>query len=632
MNRPHRPAPTGPKPQPVPFPVLSDRALVGAFAALVAARPLVAGDDPGRLRLTSSGGPVSFTLCLFLVLIGFAVWRVAFARGRPARWPIVPLLLAAVGFAAFASSRLGDRYARPGLFVGWEWVGLAAAAYLARRLTASAGDSRGLINLVVASAVSVGGLAVYQAAADRLGLPGTEPVVPVENAPLAGDDEFYPELNGPVEPAKQPHGTFDSPETLLVHLLLVLPVAVTYAKFRRASAWGRWAIVVAPVPLAAAAAAPLSNPFGARGGSWESAIHMAVGHPALGVGPGNFSRLAPDVFTPTRRLARPGGDDRVGRPRPVGGRPGRRALGGPDRPPSPIRGTHRPPGRGGSSTRAGWSGSCSGSSGPSGRCRPRPRPPRCSASGPRPSPGPALWFASFALLETIRPPRAALGRAVLVGAGLVLFYGLVSDAPGRPTILFPLFVLLGLAANLRKPDVPDLPDGGWTKPVRVVRVIAAAGLAVAHLVTAGLPAWGTADAVRRVADGQPPVPGPAPADRAGPAGPGAGNGPDERRRVPAPEHPHPAAGGGRARPRQRGPVAGTGPVAAAPVGVPARRRPGRRGAGGRGDPPGRRPGRPARPEQSGRPAEPVRGRWRCSARTRLPGRPSGSPSSTGGSS
>src|SRR3954467_1840346 len=106
MNRPSRlPAPRPkPKPQPVPFPVLSDRVLVGAFAALVAARPLVAGDDPGRLRLTSSGGPVSCPLCLLLVLIGFAVWRVAFGRGRPARWPVVPFLLAAVGVTAFASS------------------------------------------------------------------------------------------------------------------------------------------------------------------------------------------------------------------------------------------------------------------------------------------------------------------------------------------------------------------------------------------------------------------------------------------------------------------------------------------------------------------------------------------------
>src|SRR5436305_1286827 len=86
MTRPSRP-PSPPKPQPIPVSILSDRVLVGAFAALVAARPLVAGDDPGRLRLTSSAGPVSFTLLLLVVLVGFAVWRLAFGRGRPARWP-----------------------------------------------------------------------------------------------------------------------------------------------------------------------------------------------------------------------------------------------------------------------------------------------------------------------------------------------------------------------------------------------------------------------------------------------------------------------------------------------------------------------------------------------------------------
>jgi len=487
MNRPDRFAATKARPQPVPSPVLSDRVLVGAFAALVAARPLVAGDDLGRLRLTSGGGPVSFTLCLLLVLIGFAVWRVAFGRGRPARWPVVPVLLAAVGIVAFASSRLGDRYARPGLFVGWEWIGLAVAAYLARRLTASANDSRGLINLVVASAVSVGGLAVYQSAADRLGLPGTEPVVPVESAPLAGDDEFYPELNGPVEPVKQPHGTLDSPETLLVYLLLVLPVTVTYAKFRRLSAWGRWAVAAALVPIAAAAAALLSNPFGDRGGHWEAALNMMTGHPALGVGPGNFSRLAPDVLTPHAAwlgLAATTGLVGLGllAAALVAALRGARPATGPDPTEPPAAGPRWEfylGGMVGLLIGFVWAVGAMPAEAPANEVF------RLGAAAVARA---ALWFASFALLETLRPPRAALGRAVLVGAGLVIFYGLVSDAPGRPTVLFPLFVLLALAANLRGPDVPDLPDGGWTRPVRVVRVIAVAGLAVVHLVTAALPA------------------------------------------------------------------------------------------------------------------------------------------------
>src|SRR4029077_19407329 len=136
MNRRQpRITPPAKSPAPVAIPVLLDRALVGALAALVVARPLVAGDDPGRLRLTSGGGPLSFNLCVFLVLIGGIFWRVAFGRGRADWWAlVVPLLLAGVGAAALVSSRFEGRYARPGMFVAWEWAALAAAVYLTRRV------------------------------------------------------------------------------------------------------------------------------------------------------------------------------------------------------------------------------------------------------------------------------------------------------------------------------------------------------------------------------------------------------------------------------------------------------------------------------------------------------------------
>src|SRR5262245_59663915 len=123
-----------PPAKPIPFPIIFDRVLVGAFAALVVARPLVTGDDPGRLRLTAGGGPVAFNLCVLIVLVAAGVYRLAYARTRPAHWDfvLVPLLLAGVGVIAFVSSRLGDRYARPGLFIAWEWIALGAAVYLAR--------------------------------------------------------------------------------------------------------------------------------------------------------------------------------------------------------------------------------------------------------------------------------------------------------------------------------------------------------------------------------------------------------------------------------------------------------------------------------------------------------------------
>src|SRR5829696_2906109 len=73
-------------PTPIPLPGLLNRALVGAFAALVAARALAPGDDPGRLRLTSGTGGVSFNLCVFLVLFGAILWRAVYGRGRPTYW------------------------------------------------------------------------------------------------------------------------------------------------------------------------------------------------------------------------------------------------------------------------------------------------------------------------------------------------------------------------------------------------------------------------------------------------------------------------------------------------------------------------------------------------------------------
>jgi len=495
MSRPARP-PSPPKPQPIPFSILSDRMLVGAFTALVAARPLVTGDDPGRLRLTSGAGPVSFTLLLLAALVGFAVWRVAFGRGRPARWAAVPLLLAGIGVVAFVSSRLSDRYARPGLFIAWEWIGLAVAVYLALRLTASANDSRGLLNVLLASAVTVGGIAIYQAVGDRLGLGGTDVIVPQLASPLAGDDEFYPELNRPEGPVRQPHGSFDSPETLLVFLMFVLPVAVTVAKYRRGPAWGRWAVVVPLVLIAAGVAAALAVRFGARGEDWSVALNLVADYPWLGVGPGNFSRRATGVLTPHAAwlgMAVTTGLIGLGlfaaavavalwRARPL------KAADPSEPPASGPRWEFYLGGVTGLVLGFIWQVGAMPAEAPADEVF------RLGATAVARA---GLWFAAFAVLETIRADGAAIGRAIVIGAGLVLLYGLISDAPGRPTVLFPLFVLLAVAANLRRPAAPDLPEGGWTKPVRVVGVIAAAGLTIAHLVTAALPAWGTAEGVRQ---------------------------------------------------------------------------------------------------------------------------------------
>src|SRR5262249_19765175 len=89
-------------PAPIPLSPLLVRSLYGALAALGCACLRVPAAEPGRLRLTSGGGPVSFNLCVFLVLLGAILWRVPYGGARLG-WSavLVPLLLADVGVAAY---------------------------------------------------------------------------------------------------------------------------------------------------------------------------------------------------------------------------------------------------------------------------------------------------------------------------------------------------------------------------------------------------------------------------------------------------------------------------------------------------------------------------------------------------
>ena len=108
----------------------------------------------------------------------------------------------------------------------------------------------------------------------------------------------------------------------------------------------------------------------------------------------------------------------------------------------------------------------------------------------------AFWFAAFAMLESLRPYRSSLGRAILIGVAIVLIYGQLSAAPGRFTLLVPIFVMLALAANLRSNQATK-PDNAWSRPLRGATVVVTAALAIGFLVTAALPAWATASAVRQ---------------------------------------------------------------------------------------------------------------------------------------
>jgi hypothetical protein len=496
MNR-QTPKVAEPPAKPIPFPLIFERVLVGAVAALVVARPLVTGDDAGRLRLTSGGGPVSLNLCLLIVLVAAGAYRLAYTGSRPSRWDfmVAPLLLIGIGVTAFASSRLGDRDARPGLFISWEWIALGVAVYLVRRVTASTHDSHGLLNVLLASAVSIGGLGIYQWLASPIGLPTLDVAPPELRPELAGNDEFYPELNRPAGDLRPVRGTFDSPETLLMFMFLTLPAGLVIARAGRRTNRGRLLLFVPGVLTIAAAATLLGGAFDTQRRPWSSAFELIGQFPAFGVGPGNFTRMvsaAGHAHSAWLELAATTGLVALGlfavavavaiwQAWPC------RAPITDDTPPAATRWEFQLGGAAGLALGFVW------------------------AFGEMPAEAPStevftlgaaavfraiLWFAAFALLETARPSPKGLCKAILTGVAFVLIYGLVSEAPGRSTLLFPAFVLLAIAANLRG-RLPERPDNRWAKPWRVIGILFALGLTIAYLVTACLPAWSTASAVRQ---------------------------------------------------------------------------------------------------------------------------------------
>jgi hypothetical protein len=277
---------------------LGERILVGALTALIVARPLVLGDDPGRLRLTSGGGPLWLNLLTFLLLLGWAV-----SRGITRRRLVVgPYLIVVVGFlmvagCAFASAAQPDRYQRPGWFIAWDWVAYAALAFVAGQLAANVAIARGLVAALIATAGCLAAQALYETVARENRGPRTvpEPLTALD-VPLVGDDHYNLRLNDPPPPVGAFRATLDQPDTLAALLLLIVPALLVWA----AAGWnkgGRGAGIplLAILVFVALAMALISWVVGTStaGKGSQAASGIIRDRPLLGCGPGNFSRNAP---------------------------------------------------------------------------------------------------------------------------------------------------------------------------------------------------------------------------------------------------------------------------------------------------------------------------------------------------
>lgn len=138
------------------------RTLLGGVTALIVARPLVLGEDPGLLvyRLSDSSNLWLTFLWLFVGL-GWAVWRVWSGHAKWHGSLIEGGLLLVIGLL-FLSAFWDASYRRPAVLISWEWLVLLVVFCLVRQLARTPGENQRLLAALLASGISLSVYAIYQ--------------------------------------------------------------------------------------------------------------------------------------------------------------------------------------------------------------------------------------------------------------------------------------------------------------------------------------------------------------------------------------------------------------------------------------------------------------------------------------
>lgn len=134
---------------------------LAVITALIVARPLVLGEDPGLLNRLSDPWSLLFGLLWLLVAAGWAAWR-AWSGHTTWRGSGVEVGLLAVVVLLGVSAGGAAHYKHPALLVVSEWLVLLAAFCMVRQLARTPGDDRGLLAAILATGVSLSAFAIYQ--------------------------------------------------------------------------------------------------------------------------------------------------------------------------------------------------------------------------------------------------------------------------------------------------------------------------------------------------------------------------------------------------------------------------------------------------------------------------------------
>jgi O-antigen ligase len=140
------------------------RTLLLLATALLVARPVVRGEDPGLLQDLSEPSGMVLTLLWGVLGVGWAAWRLWSRKGE---WygGVVEIALVAAAVCVFVSAAATARYKHPARLIAWEWLGLAFAFFLLRQLAVASWERRGLFAALLANAVALSAHAVYEGVA-----------------------------------------------------------------------------------------------------------------------------------------------------------------------------------------------------------------------------------------------------------------------------------------------------------------------------------------------------------------------------------------------------------------------------------------------------------------------------------
>ncbi len=217
----------------VATPSVGVRLLLGLATALIVARPIVPGDDPGMLSPLSHPAGMAIGLAWLLALVGWAAWRSWKSDGT---WitsgGIDVALLALFGVFLLSTFAAAD-YHQPAWLIAWEWLGYAVVFFLVRQLARTPEDNHALLCALIACAACIAVQALYQRIFE----------LPAERAALESNrDEIlqsFPRQYSFVETEDAiqrtriraiengwPAGTFVDPENMAAFLAMLLPATL----------------------------------------------------------------------------------------------------------------------------------------------------------------------------------------------------------------------------------------------------------------------------------------------------------------------------------------------------------------------------------------------------------------------